>query len=146
MREGDALKTICGTYLYLGPEVYKANAIPLERRPNYTALVDIWSLGVVLLELLVGLPKHGDMKSMRVEWCRRVRQRAESVFRRARDELLESFWHGCGDMSVGSSTLSRYIISNAERDVGSCNTPSPGPPRVHAGELLSRLWGGFERR
>ncbi|KAL8646767.1 MAG: hypothetical protein Q9210_005942 [Variospora velana] len=197
-REGDALRTICGTYLYLAPEVYKANAIPLERRPTYTALVDVWSLSVVLVELLVGLPKHGSMKSMGVKWCRRVRQRAESVPRRERDELLEfvlewmlcvrpegrkpatecrkealrlldsnneerngglsgghylgSFGSeastirlgearrlGSGDLSVGSSSLSRYIISNTEQGVGSCNAPSPDPPRSHARELLSRL-------
>ncbi|KAL9011296.1 MAG: hypothetical protein Q9173_003850 [Seirophora scorigena] len=197
-REGDALKTICGTYLYLAPEVYEANAIPLERRPSYTALVDVWSLGVVLVELLVGLPKHGGIKTMGVEWCRRVRQRAESVPRGERDELLEFVleWMLClrpegrkpatesrkealrlldsnneerncglsggrylgsfgseassirlgearklesGDLNIGSSSLSRYIISNAERGVGSCNAPSSEPARLHAGELLSKL-------
>ncbi|KAI4266112.1 MAG: hypothetical protein L6R35_006987, partial [Caloplaca aegaea] len=178
--------------------VYEANAIPLERRPTYTALVDVWSLGVVLVELLVGLPKHGGIKSMGVEWCRRVRQRVESVPGSETDELLElvlewmlclrpedrkpatecrkealrlldskneernggvsgghclgSFGSeastirlgearrlGSGDLSAGSSSLSRYIISNAERHVGSCNAPSPEAPHVHAGELLSRL-------
>ncbi|KAF2005444.1 hypothetical protein P154DRAFT_530654 [Amniculicola lignicola CBS 123094] len=195
-REGDAFRTICGTYLYLAPEVYEANAIPLDRRPTYTALVDVWSLGVVLVELLVGLPKHGGMKSMGVEWCRRVRQRVESVPGLERDELLElvrewmlclrpegrksatecrkealrlldsnneernggvsgghclgSFGseastirlgeaQGSGELSAGSSSLSRYIISDAERGVGSCIAPSPEATSVHAGELLTRL-------
>jgi len=189
-REGSDLKTICGTYRYLAPEMYDANAIPLERRPRYTALVDIWSLGVVLVELLVGLPKH---KSMGVKWCERVRQRVESVPPRERDELLELVMnsmlclqpegrkpaaecrkealrlldsnneegsrevnggHGLdsfeseastarlrearrlesGDPSVENSSLSRYIVKGG---VGACNTSSP--PRVHVGELLSKL-------
>ncbi len=202
-REGDALRTICGTYLYLAPEVYEANAIPLGRRLTYTALVDIWSLGVVIAELLVGLPKHGGMKSMGVKWCRRVRQRVEGVPGWELDDLLsflrkwmlclrpegrkpatecrkdslrlldctqdsnceerkggvsgdghcsgsfgseastirlgQALGPGSGDLSTGSSSLSRYIINNAEQRVRSCNAPSPEAPRVHAGQLLSRL-------
>ncbi|KAN0116784.1 Protein kinase-like domain containing protein [Hyaloscypha variabilis] len=49
--KGDTLITICGTALYLVPEVYKASAIQLEERGRYTALVDIWLLGVVVAQL-----------------------------------------------------------------------------------------------
>ncbi|KAL8893840.1 MAG: hypothetical protein Q9192_004872 [Flavoplaca navasiana] len=201
-REGDALRTICGTYCYLAPEVYEANAIPLGRRLSYTAVVDVWSLGVVIVELLVGLPKQGGIKSMGVKWCRRVRQRVEGVPERERDELLSFVleWMLClrpegrkpatecheeavrlldhtqdsngeemnggvggghclgsfeneastirlgearrppsSDLSIRSSSLSRYIISDTGRRARSCNVPSPKTPRVHAGQLLSRL-------
>ena len=42
------LKTVCGTKRYLAPEVY------LGRR--YTASVDLWSLGVIILQYVYGLP------------------------------------------------------------------------------------------
>ncbi|KAL1952986.1 hypothetical protein VTO42DRAFT_3782 [Malbranchea cinnamomea] len=57
-REEDTPRTICGSYLYLASEMYEANAIPLGRRPAYMALVDIWSLGVVLVQLLVEIPSE----------------------------------------------------------------------------------------
>ncbi|KAK3388287.1 checkpoint kinase [Sordaria brevicollis] len=79
-REGDVLKTICGTSLYLAPEVYEASAILREER-DYTALVDVWSLGVVLAELVCGLPRHGGGRqaTMGVEWCNRVCLRVKEM-------------------------------------------------------------------
>ncbi|GAB1311994.1 hypothetical protein MFIFM68171_02204 [Madurella fahalii] len=81
--EGDALKTICGTYVYLAPEVYKAAAVSAgkERSPAalYTALVDVWSLGVVLARLLYGLPKLKKDQCMGVEWCERIREKVEGT-------------------------------------------------------------------
>ena len=68
-REGDTLKTFCGTYAYLAPEVYEGKSITRRRRPTYTALVDVWSLGVVLARLLCGLPKQEEIdENMGVEW------------------------------------------------------------------------------
>lgn len=87
-REGDTLKSICGTFVYLAPEVYEGNSIPRKQRAAYTALVDIWSLGVVLAELLCGLPKREKDQSMGVEWCQSVRQRVEMVVRPGGDDLL----------------------------------------------------------
>ncbi|KAI9780303.1 MAG: hypothetical protein M1816_003113 [Peltula sp. TS41687] len=86
-REGDTLKSICGTMLYLAPEVYKAMAIPWAERAPYTALVDIWSLGVVLVELLCGLPKRGR-RNVEVGWCKSVRQRVEMTLSLKEDDLL----------------------------------------------------------
>jgi len=43
------LKTVCGTQRYTAPEVYFGS--------NYTALVDLWSLGVIILQYMHGLPK-----------------------------------------------------------------------------------------
>lgn len=41
--------TICGTEIYLAPEV---------RQPHYTEKVDIWSVGIIVMELWIGIPKH----------------------------------------------------------------------------------------
>ena len=44
-----ALRTFCGTALYAAPEI--------SSKGLYSNTVDIWSLGVVILQLLVGLPE-----------------------------------------------------------------------------------------
>ena len=208
-REGDALKTICGTCLYLAPEVYEAAAILRAKMTPYTALVDIWSLGVVLTELVCGLPEHEKEQSMGVGWCQSVRQRVERMPGHGQDDLLsfvlesmlclrpdarkpatdchkealllldrtresnseesnsgasgdhcldsfeseaftirlgegqkldsESGETGSSDLSIGSSSPSRYIVSDAGRDVRSCNAPSPEATRVDVGQLLSKF-------
>ena len=87
--EGDLLETICGTYLYLAPEVYEAAAArKREEMTPYSALVDIWSLGVVLAELVSGLPKVRKNESMGVRWCRRVRRWMERTAGHECDDLL----------------------------------------------------------
>ncbi|KAI0905313.1 kinase-like domain-containing protein [Ustulina deusta] len=54
-KAGDNLKSWCGTNKYLAPEV---------GRQRYTRAVDIWSLGVVILELAFGLPSSDDTARM----------------------------------------------------------------------------------
>lgn len=70
------LKTVCGTQRYTAPEVYLGI--------KYTASVDLWSLGVIILQYTYGLPKaprqrrgqHKNSPAMLEEWglawCRRV--------------------------------------------------------------------------
>lgn len=43
------LKTVCGTQQYAAPEVYL--------RSKYTASIDLWSLDVIILQFMYGLPK-----------------------------------------------------------------------------------------
>ncbi|KAK3693310.1 checkpoint kinase [Podospora appendiculata] len=89
-REGDTLKTICGTYAYMAPEVYLS--IGRRGRATYTALVDVWSLGVVLVRLLCGLPKQdAEDDSIGVEWCHSIREKVKGALlqgRRRRQDLL----------------------------------------------------------
>ena len=61
-------KTLCGTQLYTAPEVYLGE--------KYTTLVDLWSLGVIILQYIYGLPKasrqrrgqHKNSRPMLEEW------------------------------------------------------------------------------
>lgn len=43
------LKTVCGTQQYTAPEIYLGS--------KYTASVDLWSIGVIILQYMYGLPR-----------------------------------------------------------------------------------------
>lgn len=70
------LKTICGTQRYTAPEVYWGS--------KYTASVDLWSLGVIILQYMYGLPtaprqrprQHRNplliLEECGLAWCRLV--------------------------------------------------------------------------
>ena len=70
------LKTACGTKRYAAPEVFLGS--------KYTASVDLWSLGVIVLQCVYGLPseprqrqgQHKNQLSKLDEWgfawCRRI--------------------------------------------------------------------------
>ncbi|KAM3456385.1 hypothetical protein MY3296_001664 [Beauveria thailandica] len=76
-RPGFELSTLCGTYLYLAPEVH-SDSWRLARnkdRLGYTVAVDIWSLGVVACELLYGLPPYTTRyNGYGVAWCEKIRK------------------------------------------------------------------------
>lgn len=44
----DLFETICGTPIYMAPE--------LQRQEQYTEKADLWSLGVILYEMVTGMP------------------------------------------------------------------------------------------
>lgn len=72
---GDSLKTGCGTYVYLPPEICYDG--PEQR---YTKAVDIWSLGVLILRISYGLPKHGSSAArVGLGWCEKVVRKAQSL-------------------------------------------------------------------
>lgn len=61
------LVTVCETKTYMPPEI--------PRSEEYTELVDIWSLGVVVLELAYRLPKPGyyDWQEFTLDdWCHKI--------------------------------------------------------------------------
>lgn len=68
------LKTFCGTLQYLAPEVNKRETI-------YTPAVDIWSLGVVIMEAHSGLPEALEPFD-RHSWLTALFRRATELCRR----------------------------------------------------------------
>ncbi|XP_062097021.1 serine/threonine-protein kinase ATG1t [Humulus lupulus] len=58
IRPGDYAETVCGSPLYMAPEV-----LAFQR---YNEKVDMWSLGVILFELLNGFPPFNGRNSFQV--------------------------------------------------------------------------------
>uniref|UniRef100_A0A182NBU3 non-specific serine/threonine protein kinase n=1 Tax=Anopheles dirus TaxID=7168 RepID=A0A182NBU3_9DIPT len=110
VRKNSVMRTICGTSLYVAPEVLKSNG-----RGSYTRKVDIWSMGVVLFAMLCGsLPfsdeygtpateqiKRGEFKMRQSVWktvtlpARKLVSSmlcVNSNMRPSIDKLLQSNW------------------------------------------------------
>ena len=67
-KAGDSLKTGCGTAIYCPPEV------EFWTFSRYTKAVDIWSLGVTILEFAYALPSSGRKRG--TEWCEEIVKQA----------------------------------------------------------------------
>lgn len=75
-KDYDNLSTICGSWPYAAPEIYQKKQYADtggEDRMSYTAAVDVWSLGVVVYELLCPLPKYRNEHQVSgTVWCNNV--------------------------------------------------------------------------
>ena len=67
-KNDSSLKTFCGSNEYAAPEIWGHH--------HYTATVDIWSLGVVVLEYAYGLPQPTRERKGK-PWCRDIVQKAK---------------------------------------------------------------------
>ncbi|KAK5188601.1 Protein kinase protein rad53, partial [Exophiala xenobiotica] len=75
------LKTFCGSRMYAAPEIFLGQ--------HYTNAVDIWSLGVIVMKFVYGLPQNGSAKqkgkakqketlqSEGVSWCQSLIETAD---------------------------------------------------------------------
>ena len=63
-KEGDFLKTVKGTQPYMAPEMF-------EDKP-YTAAVDLWGLGMVIIRFLIGSSPPGYKGNEGHAWCNAV--------------------------------------------------------------------------
>lgn len=78
-KEGSIMHTQCGTYLYAAKEVFKG---------NYENKIDVWSLGVVVMEYLFGLPVPPQArKRLPKEWYVEVVEKAR--YDGEEDELMD---------------------------------------------------------
>ena len=67
-KNDSSLKTFCGSNEYAAPEIWG--------RHHYTAMVDIWSLGVVVLQYGYGLP-WPSQEPKGEPWCRDIVRKAK---------------------------------------------------------------------
>ena len=70
-KASEDLKTLCGTPMYLPPELAKYHGSKSSRsRIQYSQAVDIWSLGVVIYQYVYGLPRQTSGSAL--AWCKRL--------------------------------------------------------------------------
>ncbi|KAM7220465.1 Protein kinase-like domain containing protein [Rhypophila decipiens] len=83
-KAGEELTTLCGTKRYTAPEIRQEW---FDRTgDSYTSAVDIWSTGVVIAELLCGLPES-DPRNL--TWPDEIRDRVENYYSNTNDDLAD---------------------------------------------------------
>ncbi|KAL1952497.1 hypothetical protein VTO42DRAFT_5183 [Malbranchea cinnamomea] len=93
-KSSDALQSICGSDLFIAPEIWEATLSGCYTK--YTNAVDIWSLGVVMLDVFHGLPKcrkKGAAKkglsnkgAWGLSWCEQVAKDAMNLSMENKDD------------------------------------------------------------
>ncbi|KAI0482112.1 kinase-like domain-containing protein [Xylariaceae sp. FL0804] len=81
-KDSRELMTICGTWVYMAPEIYSSSP---RGSDAYTTAADIWSLGVVACKLTYGLPRRHANGS--VAWCQEIISQLQEVCRGYPDSL-----------------------------------------------------------
>uniref|UniRef100_A0A182S8J7 Protein kinase domain-containing protein n=1 Tax=Anopheles maculatus TaxID=74869 RepID=A0A182S8J7_9DIPT len=142
VRKNSVMRTICGTPLYVAPEVLQTGG-----RGSYTRKVDIWSMGVVLFTMLSGtLPFSDDYGSPAVEqikrasfkmrhtvWSRVSPQAKKLIYeilsvdpnaRPSIDELLRSSWLRDPDVIRKAERLMNISLMVEEAPTAGRNTAS----------------------
>lgn len=101
-------ETLCGTLDYLPPEM-------IEHKPHDTA-VDIWSLGVLTYEFLVGKPpfEAEDQKQTTRNICKIAMEYPDYVMPEARDIISKLLVHDADKrMSLDEVLVHPWILNNA---------------------------------
>lgn len=82
-KRDESLKTRCGTYTFMAPEMWGSCAESNESR--YTKAIDIWALGLVVVELLFGsqFDRYG------LSFCKSICDGLASMSKAAPDSLKE---------------------------------------------------------
>ena len=117
------LKTFCGSERYSAPEVFTGG--------SYTTAVDVWSLGVIVLEYAYGFPmqekqrrtnKIPALRERGLAWCGRL---VEDVEDWDSDPLIDLLSHGMLRMKA-SERLSAGACLTEGSELGLFNESSTG--------------------
>ncbi|KJZ79926.1 hypothetical protein HIM_00640 [Hirsutella minnesotensis 3608] len=127
-RESCEMSTICGTHLYLAPEIYlgwQSILSNAETRKRYTPAVDIWSLGVVVYELIGSLPRYqNSYRDSGTVWCDKIVEAFLEHFKKRPDALGHFLLNSMVAISPESRSSARECYEKAAL-LGGCNTPKP---------------------
>ncbi|KAG2394037.1 hypothetical protein C9374_003801 [Naegleria lovaniensis] len=98
--------TMCGSPLYAAPEIYN--------RTGYTSAVDVYSLGVTILELACSY-SHDEFSEIVVEEPHRVMELFNSVKLASMKELIMKMIHPDPKVRIGVNDLSEHPLVRAYR-------------------------------
>lgn len=147
-KEVDRMKTICGTYCYVAPEVLK--------KEKQTPAVDIWSLGVIILQYIYsGLPSVKLYKEK--TWCQRIvnvanNWESDSLIDFLTSSMLvmepqgrKSAWH-CYQRFVEISGPCEVCLRAKATEASRYHCPMPTPARPPQGDELTLTNSPGEQR
>ena len=124
-RAKDDLTTMCGTAMYLAPEVWRGK--------KYTPVVDIWSFGVVAFECAYDLPDHDEYRGR--DWCQLL---VDQVNDWDDNDLIHLLSNAMIVMDPKSRGSARYCYQEALRLVASQERSLTPTPRSYAkGDYLA---------
>ena len=138
-------QTWVGTYLYAAPEIHE-----WETKP-YTYAVDVWSLGIVALELAYGLP-HTTLRDFSPkEWFRKIFEFVQDL---GSDELIDflssSMLRSRPEKRLSASAcLEKVPTIERALQPPPTRTASPtdsGTPTEKASVLTTLMWGSNSKR
>ena len=144
-------QTFAGTCLYTAPEIYEGEIKP------YTFAADIWSLGIVTLELTCGLPEAGSGEFNPKKWFRKI---FEYVQARNSNELIDFLSKSmlrsrpkkrlsaseCLEEMPGLELalgIERALQSPSTREASQIDS---GTPTQKASVLSTLMWGSNSKR
>ncbi|CAJ2508643.1 Uu.00g136690.m01.CDS01 [Anthostomella pinea] len=112
-KQSDALKTFCGTALYIAPEVLCTQTPLSKNYTKYDSMVDVWSLGLLLVKLVCGqLPRFLQAYvTAGMTWAAAVRVKSSSG-------------------NVKDSDKNSYKDSDKESDKDSDKKSNPATPKA----------------
>lgn len=117
LKETNANMTICGSPLYMAPELWKTN-----ENKTYDDKIDIWSLGIILFKMKFGYYSHPFGKVKTIEDMFRAHQAVnDSTVYRINDILLRStctcsFYIICYECSI-MNLMSRMLQSDVVKRI-----------------------------
>ncbi len=127
-REGTKCEGKAGTFLYTAPEVFEDCA--------YDAKIDVWSLGVVILQLLmkgnVPNPITGNVQGP--QWCKDVEYAAvrnfDAVEKKDRDSLETRLWEFITTYMISPDPKLRFSAQDCLDFAGMLEPRQSGPSAV----------------
>uniref|UniRef100_A0ACD5XBC3 Uncharacterized protein n=1 Tax=Avena sativa TaxID=4498 RepID=A0ACD5XBC3_AVESA len=136
-------KNLCGTLGYMDPEYLKSGQI--------TYASDIYSLGVIIMEILTGLKGYLKAENVVESWTNRL-QASEGDVRLVQVRVCTEIGIECMDLDPNKRPVARDIIgrlnkmasdadySNGETSISSSSVELQiSLPREHSGERIEKL-------
>lgn len=140
--DSSELMTMCGTQKYMAPGIYQEwqQRAGGKRKRGYNETVDIWSLGVVVFELMDGLPRYaGDFTRYGMKWCEAIVKKLQEDAPLYKDKLRRFL---LGSVLVISPT-SRLSARDAYREAINLSSEGDETPSS-GGSSLGSLFGSTE--